>query len=130
MTWRSSAKCRHRTDGIGGSHPQLLAGQPGAFDTGANLGEGDVPGGGRVVGKRGEATVVAGAQPIDGDVAGGRKDAIAYLCRCLHMGIDGVDYSDEHPGVTGQVFGDDAENAVGLGLAGELEVEVACFEPE
>ena len=104
--------------------------QGGAFDAGADLGEGGVPGGGGVVGEGGEATVVAGAQAVDGQVTGSGQDAVADQFGGLDAGIDRVGDADEGAGLVGKVIGEDGEDLVRFGLAGELHVEGAGLEPE
>ena len=78
----------HPICGVDGSlEAELGAGQAGALDPGFDFLEGDVAGGGGVVGEGGEAAIVGGAELCHGKEGGGLEDAGAGFFEAM----DGVE---------------------------------------
>src|SRR5262245_54000030 len=73
-----------------GSQSKFPGGELGALDAGADLGERGVAASGDVITERGEAAVIAGAQPARFDVGGGYQHPVPDLFGRLYPRVDRV----------------------------------------
>src|SRR6266487_5489764 len=115
---------------VSGSEPKFPGGEPGALQPGEDLGERGLAAGGGVIAERGEAAVIAGAEPARFDVGGGFQDPVPDLSGGLHLRVDRVDDAHEDALPRPGVFGDRAEYPGAVRLAGQLDVEGAGVQAE
>src|SRR5207247_2566039 len=99
--------------------PELAGGELGALYAGADLGERCLAAGGGVVTERGEAAVIAGAEPARFDVDGGFQHPVPDLFGGFHARVDRVDDAHEDALPRPRVLGDGAQDPGTVWLAGQ-----------
>ena len=126
---KSAAGYRTRVRQRGISVEQVWR-ERGALYPGADLSEGDITRGRDVVGERGEAAVVTGAEPVGWQHPRGGQDLLTHLLWRFHPRVDRVGYSDEDPRSGRKIAGDDPQGLRPVGLTGKLQVEGARQQRE
>src|SRR6266700_5794374 len=99
-----------RHDQVSRSEPELAGGELGALYAGADLGKRCLAAGGGVITERGEAAVIAGAEPARFDVDGGFQHPVPDVFGRLYSWVDRVDDANENPLPWPGVLGDGAQD--------------------